>query len=548
WLQGRLSAGTGAAGPPAPGSAEIGPAVEHGTAAANGQAAAQFAGRRPARLIQATVRSDVAVRPASLVTGAQFVVSGAPPVADALAGLLRGHGARVRTAADATATGDLDGVDGLILLDGLGPAGTAEPAAMFPTVKAALGRGEAVGGPRWLFAAGDRDGPRTAGLAGLFRTAHREYPHIDVRYIECEAGAVTAPEQLARRILGELLDGQGAPAVTYRDGIRHVFEVVPAELGAVAQAGAGPDGGGAAEARAIGLDRDSVVILVGGARGIGAWTARALAAAGGCRIELAGRTTLPATPESLDTAAATDLAGLRAVLARQAVGAPPEIDRRAREIVAVREVRATVAELTELGSQVRYHPVDVRDDDAVRQLVKTVHDEYGRVDGVVYAAGVVEDRLIAQKDPESFARVFTTKVAGAQSLLAALTDQGCAPRFVVLFGSVSAGFGTAGQVDYAAANDALDRIGTVWAAGTGHRCLTVHWGPWAPVGEHPGMVTPEIGRQYAKRGIAMIDPEEGALSLLRELAWGERSVTSVVYTATGPDAHAPAAGGVTEAS
>jgi len=62
------------------------------------------------------------------------------------------------------------------------------------------------------------------------------------------------------------------------------------------------------------------------------------------------------------------------------------------------------------------------------------------------------------------------------------------------------------------------------------------------------MVTPEIGRQYAKRGIAMIDPEEGALSLLRELAWGERSVTSVVYTATGPDAHAPAAGGVTEAS
>jgi hypothetical protein len=45
------------------------------------------------------------------------------------------------------------------------------------------------------------------------------------------------------------------------------------------------------------------------------------------------------------------------------------------------------------------------------------------------------------------------------------------------------------------------------------------------------MVTPELMRSYAQRGIKLIDPEEGALSLLRELAWG--SVDSVVYTASG---------------
>jgi hypothetical protein len=29
----------------------------------------------------------------------------------------------------------------------------------------------------------------------------------------------------------------------------------------------------------------------------------------------------------------------------------------------------------------------------------------------------------------------------------------------------------------------------------------------------------------------LIDPEEGAMSLLRELAWGDASITSVCYTA-----------------
>jgi hypothetical protein len=162
-----------------------------------------------------------------------------------------------------------------------------------------------------------------------------------------------------------------------------------------------------------------------------------------------------------------------------------------------------------------------------------VHAEHGRLDGVVYAAGTIEDRLIAEKDPASFTRVFDTKVDGVRAVLAGLDELPGAPRFVVLFGSIAAAYGNRGQADYAAANDALEAIGTRWSARTGTRCLTVHWGPWAPSAGHGGMVTAELGREYARRGIALIDPEEGALSLLRELAWADPRVTSVVYTASG---------------
>lgn len=106
------------------------------------------------------------------------------------------------------------------------------------------------------------------------------------------------------------------------------------------------------------------------------------------------------------------------------------------------------------------------------------------------------------------------------------------PSFVVLFGSIAAVLGNRGQADYAAANDALEALGSAWAARTGRRALTVHWGPWAPSEGHTGMVGPELARHYARRGVTLIDPEEGALALLRELAWGDETLRAVVHTAS----------------
>ncbi|MFD5733335.1 SDR family NAD(P)-dependent oxidoreductase [Streptomyces sioyaensis] len=272
---------------------------------------------------------------------------------------------------------------------------------------------------------------------------------------------------------------------------------------------------------------------MGGARGITARFAATLAAAAGCRIELVGRTAAPSGPEDPATRSAPDRETLRATLAALGNRTPAEIERTVGQILAQREISATVDELRSLGSQVRYHSADTRDTEAVHRVVKDIYAEHGRLDGVVYAAGVIEDRMLAEKDTESFRRVFDTKVDGARTLLAALESLSNPPGFTVFFGSISAVLGSRGQVDYAAANDALQSMGSRWADRTGSRLLTVHWGPWAPTGQHKGMVTPELAREYARRGIRLIDPDEGTLCLLRELAWGEESDRAVVYTASG---------------
>ena len=457
-----------------------------------------------------------------VLAGTRFAIVGAAgtgAVEQALSKRLAELGASV---------GNEAGADGIVHLGALG-AGDSEEARLLPhgfaEIKEAL-----AGSPRWFVAVAPvQDRIVGAGLRGLWRTISREYPQTTARLVEVDRDAPA--EDLAAQLVEEIVSADREPVVLRSQGLRRRIAPVETPLGALAASGAGPAGDGAAEVQALGLDRDSVVVLVGGARGITAHVAEAVAAACRCRVELVGRTPLPDGAEPAATASAADGVALRAALIAGGLSAPAQIEREVGRILAGREVSSTLARISALGSAVRYHSLDVQNSEALHRLLKGIHAEHGRVDAVFYAAGVIEDKLIADKDPASFARVFATKADGARVLLSGLDDLPERPRYTVLFGSIAAVFGNRGQGDYASANDALEALGADWSARTGAHCLTVHWGPWAPAAEHGGMVTPELAQSYGKRGIALIDPEEGVLALLRELAWGD-SPAAVVYTAS----------------
>ncbi|HEY0498773.1 MAG TPA: SDR family NAD(P)-dependent oxidoreductase, partial [Kutzneria sp.] len=418
-----------------------------------------------------------------------------------------------------------DNADNLLYLGALSPGDDPVLPGAFTEFKAALARE-----PRWVVAvspAAESADDRVVGLRGFFRTISREYPETTAKLIEVN------PATAAEGLISELLADDRHPVIVRTGDSRKTIDMLPVELGSLGTTGAGPAGDGTAEAQAIGLDRDSVVLLVGGARGITAQFATKLAATSGCRIELIGRTQLPAESEDPATASARDKTALRAALIAQGQRNPAEIERMSAKILAAREVRATLAELRVLGSTAGYHSADVRDQEALHRIVKEIYTDHGRIDGVCYAAGVIEDKLIADKDSDSFRRVFDTKVDGARALLSAVEELPAPPRFVTLFGSIAAALGNRGQIDYSAANDALQTLGSLWAEKTGTRALTVHWGPWAPDPRHGGMVTPELQQEYGRRGIELIDPEEGTMALLRELAFGDHDVRAVVYTASG---------------
>jgi len=396
---------------------------------------------------------------------------------------------------------------------------------MFPLFQSVL-----AAGPKRLLAVDRRGEGAATGLRGFFRSVAREYGELAASLVE--VGSDDGLERVAETLVAELGATEREPVVLADGGRRRALTLTRTDLGAVAATGAGPAGDGVSEAAAAGLDRDSVVLLVGGARGITARFARTIADASRCRIELLGRTPVPADAEDPATASARGRDELRSAFISSGMKSPADIERAVAAVLSEREVRDTLASLRESGSQARYRSVDVMDEEAVRAAVKEIHAEHGRLDGVVYAAGVIEDKLIAEKTPDSFRRVFSTKADGARVLLDAVAALPEGPRFAVLFGSIAAALGNRGQCDYASANDALEELGRRWST-EDRRGLTVHWGPWAASETNSGMVTPELMRSYAARGIKLIDPEEGPLSLLRELAWGAPTVHAVVSAASG---------------
>jgi NAD(P)-dependent dehydrogenase (short-subunit alcohol dehydrogenase family) len=373
-----------------------------------------------------------------------------------------------------------------------------------------------------LGSASGADPAAGAGFAGLVRTLCQERPDVTVRLVDLDPKE--PPRRLAEALLAEFVAEQAPAVVGHRDGVRCALRVTPADL---------------TDAPALprGLDASSVVLLTGGARGITARVALALAQRSGAHIELIGRTPPPAGPEDAATAAAADAPALRRALIAAGLRRPAEIESRIARLLAEREVRATIAGLGRTAASVRYHALDVRDSAALAAVVADVYARHGRLDGVVHGAGVLEDRLIRDKTPESFARVYSTKVDGARTLLSAVRpDVG----FVVLFGSVAGVFGNRGQVDYAAANDTLDTLAHVRGAGFAGRVLSVDWGPWgsgAGAGaDGRGMVSAELEREYARRGVGLIDPTEGVDALLRELGGPADGPAQVVYLCGDVDA------------
>ncbi|MGY0788315.1 SDR family NAD(P)-dependent oxidoreductase [Azospirillum argentinense] len=120
------------------------------------------------------------------------------------------------------------------------------------------------------------------------------------------------------------------------------------------------------------------------------------------------------------------------------------------------ERRAALDGLAGGAGTVVYHQVDVADPAQAEALCVRTRREFGRIDGVVHAAGVTRDGLLLRKPDSAIDEVLAPKLLGAVNLDAA--TRGDALDVFALFGSFVVVAGNAGQSDYAYANSALDHF------------------------------------------------------------------------------------------
>ena len=351
--------------------------------------------------------------------------------------------------------------------------------------------------------------PQQGALAGFLKSLAYELPGVRVKAVDVEPGD---PDEVAAALLAELDAADGVVEVGYRDGGRTHVEVVPAPL----------DGRGAEPA----VDGDSVVLVTGGARGITAEAAVALARVAPATFVLVGRTP-PGEDEDPATASLTEPRDLRQALldrlrAERDRVTPAEVERSYRELMGAREVRANLERLRAAGARVEYRAFDVRDAAAFAELVDDLYETYGRIDGVIHGAGVIEDKLVRDKELDSFERVLATKARSARALAEALRPDSL--RFLVFFGSVSGRFGNRGQADYAAASEVLNKLAHELDRRWPARVVSIDWGPWLTT----GMVSPALQEEFERRGVRLIPIDVGCEMLVEELERGRKGEAEVV--------------------
>ncbi len=342
------------------------------------------------------------------------------------------------------------------------------------------------------------------GVTGLVKTLAQEVPGVFARALDVHPDLDAAA--LADVLVTELHD----PALTTEVGVDAGRRRRTTALVDVGEAG--PD------TTAPEIGADDVLLVTGGARGVTAHCVVALAARSGAEFLLLGRTPLRADPE---WAIGVEEPGLQAAaLAAGAASTPREVAALVSGVAAQREVRATLDAVLAAGGRARYLAADVTDADAVRTALGA---DAERVTGLVHGAGALADAALPDKTPDAVRRVLAPKLAGLRAVLSAVD-----PRHVVLFGSVAGVLGNPGQADYAAANEALDRVAAA-LAGPDRHAVCLHWGAW-----DGGMVTPELKALFASRGVPLLALDTGAAAFVEQFTPSRAGQHSVLVAPGGP--------------
>lgn len=396
-------------------------------------------------------------RPATAPTAAtaprawSIVADPGDPLADRLVDALRGrgHDANLVDVDGADAAATLADTTGVVLLgrtaDGLDLA-----AARTRWIDAGIGAIRSIGhraGSRFVaISAGAvaTDGtpaarPADALALGPVLVAPHEYPNLRATLIDLDDTAATTAA--FDDVVSDVLTATDS-LLAYRDGIRLGTEVHPLELAAPATPAAGRS-----------PVEGKTFLVTGGLGEIGSTIAGHLASTARANLVLLASRPLP------------ERHGWERWLATHGIDDPTS--RRIRRVLALEAV----------GTKVEVVVGDAADPVSLGAALAEAERLLGPIDGIVHAAGTLNDRLLDLSTPDDVSVVLGAKAFGAATLLDALTRRG--GGLLLLVGSTSTLIGAAGQTAYVAANGFLDALagprGSV-------RVVTLDFGVWAGTG------------------------------------------------------------------
>ncbi|KFF06343.1 SDR family NAD(P)-dependent oxidoreductase [Flavobacterium reichenbachii] len=229
-------------------------------------------------------------------------------------------------------------------------------------------------------------------LSGLLKTAKLEFPKINGKLLGLDSITIRDLDQITGYIEAEI--GRDEDEVRYVNGVR---EVKQTESFLSIESGK--------ECR---IEKDGVYIITGGFGGLGQIMAEYITKTEDVRLVILGKSKLDAN----------------------------------------RKV------LLEKWNNASYYNCDLNNREDVFKCIGEIKQTIGAIKGLIHCAGTTQDSLIVNKTKEEIATVFAPKINGVKFLDEATQYE--ALDFMVLFSSITAVIGSAGQGCYSAANAYLN--------------------------------------------------------------------------------------------
>jgi acyl transferase domain-containing protein/acyl-CoA synthetase (AMP-forming)/AMP-acid ligase II/acyl carrier protein len=290
--------------------------------------------------------------------------------------------------------------------------------------------------------------PEKATLSGACKVIPQEYQNLKCRSIDLSIplSDTKQKDKMITPIIHEALDSSSETVVAYRGDYRWVEAFEPVRLNRTAEI-------------TPRLKEKGTYLITGGLGGMGFALAECLSKTLKAKLILTGRSYFPAKEEWEQWLAIHD-----------------EKDSTSQKI-------RKIQELEELGAEFLIVRADIVDLEQMQTVISRAEEEFGKVNGVVHAAGIIDyGGIIQGRSLEETAEVLESKITGTLVLDTVFADAVldffvcCSSIVTVRYKSLFGGVG------YCAANEFLDAFSYYRLARTGAFTVTINWPGWSEVG------------------------------------------------------------------
>jgi NAD(P)-dependent dehydrogenase (short-subunit alcohol dehydrogenase family)/acyl carrier protein len=175
--------------------------------------------------------------------------------------------------------------------------------------------------------------------------------------------------------------------------------------------------------------------------------------------------------------------------------------------------RLAINKLEEAGTAVFIAQADVSQAKQLERILQEMAQSMPPLQGVIHAAGILDDGILLHQNWGRFERVFAPKVQGAWQLHTLTCHLSL--DFFVMFSSTASLLGSPGQGNYAAANSFMDALAH-HRRSLGLSATSINWGGWAEIGL---AARHQVDERVALQGMGLIPPTHG-LAILDQI-WAQ---------------------------